>query len=573
MCICYLGMHGYEFSSPVFTTHLCFILDYLFQHSLPLSTSVKMRLLNARTKRFEEFYDEVPSYAILSHTWGPGELTFKHMEQKGYVPSKKIDGCCKQALEDGLNFVWVDTCCIDKSSSAELSEAINSMWEWYRRSKVCYAYLSDVPPDTVGEETYSNLSQSRWFTRGWTLQELIAPGLVVFYDEAWNLIGRKRRDYYDRKFMKRLGQITGIGLKVLEEPSSFRLYSVAQRMSWASNRTTTRLEDCAYSLLGLFEINMPLLYGEGNRAFQRLQEEILRVSDDESLFAWGSSHRSLQPDDRAQTHSLFARGPYDFSLCGSMVRATPAGLRPSHYTMTNKGLYIETSLCYLPIQGGIAFARVNCADSSSTRTEENLAIALVQSEENDMIFSRPCTMRPICLPPKLFSNVGHIYLHKFLGHRIKAVFSGLKVQLSVGLLDKYIISELYPPDWRSIFEENDILLGQERKTLQSGHQDILFFVDHTDWKRFAVWIDYSFLLRDFELEPQELKCRVASVEGEKTLAELLLRKTDSTSPIEGALDWKEVLDLGSVELRTELTKTENPFGEDSWTVCIKTHPQ
>ena len=264
----------------------------------------------------------MPPYAILSHTWGPDELTFKNMEQKGYVPSKKIDGCCKQALKDELNFVWVDTCCIDKSSSAELSEAINSMWEWYRQSKVCYAYLSDVPPDTVVEETYSKFSQSRWFTRGWTLQELIAPEEVIFYDEAWNRIGRKSHAYSDWEFMKRLRQITGIDDKVLKRPSSFRDYSVAQRMSWASKRTTTRLEDCAYSLLGLFKINMPLLYGEGNRAFQRLQEEILRVSDDESLFAWGNSHQLLQPDGRAQSHSLFARGPYDFSLCGSMVRAT-----------------------------------------------------------------------------------------------------------------------------------------------------------------------------------------------------------------------------------------------------------
>jgi hypothetical protein len=530
-----------------------------------------MRLLNARTKQFEEFYDEVPRYAILSHTWGPDELTFKHMEQKGYVPSTKIDGCCKQALEDGLNFVWVDTCCIDKSSSAELSEAINSMWEWYRRSRVCYAYLSDVPPDTVVEETYSNLAQSRWFTRGWTLQELIAPEEVIFYDEAWNRIGRKSRSYNDQKFTKRLRQITGISAQVLAEPSSFRDYSVAQRMSWASNRTTTRLEDCAYSLLGLFEINMPLLYGEGNRAFQRLQEEILRVSDDESLFAWGKSHQLvelLQPDDRAQSHSLFARGPYDFSLCGSMVRATPAGLRPFHYTMTNKGLYIETSLCYLPIQGGIAFARVNCAESPSTRTEEILAIALVQSKENDMIFSKPYNTRPICLPSNLFSNVGHIYLHRSLGHRRERVFSSLQVQLSFGLLDKYIISELYPPDWLAIFKETGDLWGQELETLQSGHQDILFLVDHTDWKRFAVWIDYSFLLRRHILEPRELKCRVASVEGDKTLAELLLRQSVSTSPIEKALDWKEVLDLGRVELKTELTKTKDTYGE-TWTVCIK----
>jgi hypothetical protein len=572
MCICRYARLQIQLAS-FRNFHLCFNLDCLFPRFLPLSTSVKMRLLNARTKQFEEFYNEVPPYAILSHTWGPDELTFKHMEQKGYVPSKKIDGCCKEALKDGLKFVWVDTCCIDKSSSSELSEAINSMWEWYRRSEVCYAYLSDVPPHTVVEEPYSSFSQSRWFTRGWTLQELIAPGVVVFYDEAWNLIGRKSqsRKYGGTKFRERLSQITGIDDEVLAAPSSFRDYSVAQRMSWASNRTTTRLEDCAYSLLGLFEINMPLLYGEGNRAFQRLQEEILRVSDDESLFAWGNSHQLLQPDDRAQSHSLFATGPSDFMLCGSIIRATPAGLRPSHYTITNKGLHIEPGFCYLPIQGGIAFALLNCAEKLGAGGEKNLAILLVQSKENNMIFSRPWAMRPICLPPKLFSNVGHIYLHKFLGHRAIVVFPRLEVQLSFGLLDKYIISELYPPSWRAIFEKPGLSWGDQLETLQSGHQDILFLVDHTDWKRFAVWIDYSFLLIDATLEPREIKCRVASVEGDITLAELLLRnRAFLISPIEGALDWKEVLDLGSVELRTELTKVELPYGE-TWTVCIKAH--
>jgi len=187
------------------------------------------------------------------------------------------------------------------------------------------------------EETDSNFSQSRWFTRGWTLQELIAPGKVVFYDEAWDFIGRKgdgREDYY---FMQRLSQITGIDHQVFDKQRPLRDYSVAQRMSWASNRTTTRLEDCAYSLLGLFHINMPLLYGEGNRAFQRLQEEILRASDDESLFAWGYG-KLLRVKDPAYGHSLFAIRPSDFSMCGSIERATPAGLRPSHYTTTNKGL-------------------------------------------------------------------------------------------------------------------------------------------------------------------------------------------------------------------------------------------
>jgi hypothetical protein len=130
---------------------------------------------------------------------------------------------------------------------------------------------------------------------------------------------------------------------------------------------------------------------------------------------------------------------------------------------------------------------------------------------------------------------------------------------------------LYPPEWITFLKGNTFLWWQDLKTLQSGHQDILFLVEHTDWKRFAVWIDYRFLLRDKTLEPRELKCRLASVEGDITLAELLLRKSVSSSAIEGALDWKEVLDLGRVELKTELTKTKNLNGE-IWTVSIKTYP-
>jgi hypothetical protein len=150
-----------------------------------------MRLLNSKTKQLEESFDKTPGYAILSHTWGAEELTFKDMERDGYTESRKVDGCCEQAVKDGLDYVWIDTCCIDKSSSAELSEAINSMWDWYYQSGICYAYLADVPPGIDVEEDDSEFARSRWFTRGWTLQELISPRVVAFYDESWNEIGRK----------------------------------------------------------------------------------------------------------------------------------------------------------------------------------------------------------------------------------------------------------------------------------------------------------------------------------------------------------------------------------------------
>src|SRR3954468_16799626 len=150
-----------------------------------------MRLLNAETKEFEEFPAHPPPYAILSHTWGSNELTYQDVKEKGYVPSVKTDGCCAQALKNGLNYVWIDTCCIDKSSSAELSEAINSMWNWYRQANICYAYLVDVSSGTDVYEEDSAFSRSLWFTRGWTLQELIAPLEVKFYNQSWNFIGRK----------------------------------------------------------------------------------------------------------------------------------------------------------------------------------------------------------------------------------------------------------------------------------------------------------------------------------------------------------------------------------------------
>ncbi|OAL43692.1 HET-domain-containing protein [Pyrenochaeta sp. DS3sAY3a] len=231
--------------------------------------------------------DKMQPYAILSHVWGEKgqEVTFRDLVDKagkqkaGY---QKIELCAKQAQKDGLEYFWIDTCCIDKSSSAELSEAINSMYSWYEEAMTCYAYLSDVSesegnfsddPETV------TFAKSKWFTRGWTLQELIAPPKVVFYSKEWTYLGTKTERATD------LHNITGIDGRVLggDHPS---VCSIADRMSWMSKRITTREEDIAYSLLGIFDINMPLLYGEKGRAFIRLQEEIMKVSDDQSIFAW-----------------------------------------------------------------------------------------------------------------------------------------------------------------------------------------------------------------------------------------------------------------------------------------------
>ncbi|KAI1443506.1 heterokaryon incompatibility protein-domain-containing protein [Annulohypoxylon stygium] len=246
-----------------------------------------MYLWPVPSKRLEEFFeDQIPPYAILSHRWGPNELTYKDVADCSIFPKNdKIDGCCKQAITDGLEYVWVDTICIDKSSSSELSESINSMFAWYRDSQVCYAYLSDVTSELRYVSEDSRFRRSEWFLRGWTLQELLAPRIVRFYTKSWDFIGSTEPPH--GKFCMLLQEITAIPKEVLIGSQPITHISVATRMRWAANRQTTRKEDTAYCLLGVFGVNMSLLYGEGENAFKRLQEEIIRQSDDD----WKSDSR------------------------------------------------------------------------------------------------------------------------------------------------------------------------------------------------------------------------------------------------------------------------------------------
>lgn len=183
-----------------------------------------------------------------------------------------------------IHLLTSNRCCIDKSSSAELSEAINSMFRWYQKAKVCYVYLSDYAKDSIPAEDddQSEFKHCRWFTRGWTLQELIAPMTIMFYSKNWDMLGNKR------DLCGLLTKITGIESETLNSEGLNRV-SIARRMAWVAKRTTTRTEDLAYCLLGIFDVNMPLLYGEGRKAFYRLQEEIMKSSSDQSIFAWGDS--------------------------------------------------------------------------------------------------------------------------------------------------------------------------------------------------------------------------------------------------------------------------------------------
>ncbi|KAI1272355.1 heterokaryon incompatibility protein-domain-containing protein [Xylaria sp. FL0933] len=246
-----------------------------------------MRLINVNTLSISEFLSDcdVPDYAILSHTWSSEEATFQDMQRPRALRDKshgldKIKAVCKVARRDGLEWIWVDTCCIDKASSAELSEAINSMFRYYRQSRVCYAYLDDVSLDRRPglEDPLEDLRKARWFKRGWTLQELVAPRELQFFDHSWNLIGTRS------SLSHTLSQVTRIPKEVLDGSRSIFEFSVYERLRWAAGRVTTRVEDMAYCLIGLFDVTMPLLYGEGRKAFARLQIEILQRNYDSSVF-------------------------------------------------------------------------------------------------------------------------------------------------------------------------------------------------------------------------------------------------------------------------------------------------
>jgi hypothetical protein len=226
--------------------------------------------------------DNIPEYAILSHTWGADteEVTFQDLmngtsrDKSGY---KKICFCGEQARRDGLQYFWVDTCCIDKSNSVELQEAINSMFRWYQNAVKCYVYLLDVSTrkrkasDRFSEYTWeSAFRSSRWFTRGWTLQELLAPspGSAEFFSQEGDRLGDKGT------LEQQIHEITGIAITALQG-TPLSQFDVDDRLLWAKNRQTTREEDKAYSLFGIFDIQIPLFYGEGrDKAFKRLREEI-----------------------------------------------------------------------------------------------------------------------------------------------------------------------------------------------------------------------------------------------------------------------------------------------------------
>jgi len=304
------------------------------------------------------------------------------------------------------------------------------MFQWYAHSRACYVYLEDFTLSSINVEDdtcricctkfsepesqsdrwcLNCLSKCRWFTRGWTLQELIAPRQIMVYDKNWALVGKL--ESFDDNLKRVISSITGIPHIYLNGATEIRAASVAQRMSWASRRETTREEDMAYCLLGIFDVNMPLLYGEGSKAFTRLQEEILKSSDDQSLFAWNISRNLTGPywkgDEKASWKnkgnlltSLLAPSPKSFLDSSAII---PAHRSRKHtdapYHMTNRGLRIDLPLLQNAIRGGaltyeiilrghdLCYATLRCVDM--TQPASPLALVIFRLEGDSFARYQP----------------------------------------------------------------------------------------------------------------------------------------------------------------------------------------
>jgi len=365
-----------------------------------------MHLLNVKTLSLEEFTgSKIPPYAILSHTWQEGqEVTLQELGRSGIEKKtgyRKIRLTCQQAEKDGLTYAWIDTCCIDKKSSAELSEAINSMFKWYKDAKICYAYLEDINSDG------SNLKAARWFTRGWTLQECVAPRDVIFYSKEWKCIGSKLN------LASVLSSITGIDKEVLLNVNRMPDICIARRMFWASKRETARIEDQAYCLLGIFNVAMPLLYGEGEKAFIRLQEEIIKCTKDQSILAWAPKSANIC--------GCFATSPAEFSRAADIE---PVSVPVDPWSIVPEGLSIRLPLVSEPWESCEYLAILERCNRIEITTHHefyttpmtgNLGVPLRAMNQDHTLFVRsPRSIGPVRISEEriVLARVRSIYIAK-----------------------------------------------------------------------------------------------------------------------------------------------------------------
>lgn len=297
------------------------------------------------------------SFAVFSHRWGNGEPSFNDLPSKRLQVSRrttpsgpgyqKLLKFCEKARTDyGCEYVWADTCCINKESSAELEEAILSMGVWYSEAGVCIVHLGN-------STTLEDFMEEPWFTRGWTLEELLLPRKIRFYGKNWSPIcpvaaeGRREEratkdsrdeqrvnDKENESVVTAIAKVTSIPEADIRNfvPSCTR---VSEKMRWAAQRTTSRIEDMAYSLLGLFDVSMPIAYGDGARAFYKLMSTIAEQCTEPDFFAWAGkpSRWSLALPSSPQCYGL------KVTQSGHVTAATPlSALGDPTYELTKLGL-------------------------------------------------------------------------------------------------------------------------------------------------------------------------------------------------------------------------------------------
>ncbi|CAF9941558.1 MAG: hypothetical protein ALECFALPRED_009186 [Alectoria fallacina] len=453
-----------------------------------------MRLLDTSTLKLREFHDdEIPDYAILSHTWEEGEMSFEVLDKAASAPASdtsdtlhkeaiigarvalesgclpgytKIARCCIQAASEGWDYVWIDTCCIDKTSSAELSEAINSMYRWYEEAQACYVYMTDV--SSASQERFQ---WSRWFTRGWTLQELLAPSTVVFYDKDWLEIGTRW------SLRAQISRATGMTYDSMIRPKDS---SIATKMSWASNRKTTRVEDIAYCLMGLFEINMPLLYGEGHKAFMRLQYEIMQSrDDDESIFAWRDAGLS--------SSGMFARSPAAFADSGDIQCVGNEHPRAAPPVVTKTLLSLTGLVPTTDSREKSTLVTLNCVLAGSSNT---YVAVEVKTGSSRYVRSSPGHLEEVSFlrghEPRDKTKFNHRTLKMLLNHTeyASATNSSIKKQQSVvfqvdrvfRLTEMYAPLASFVPDRPITYRTGDVRKDEiaSRNLPQHGQQEFRF---------------------------------------------------------------------------------------------------
>ena len=346
-------------------------------------------------------------YATMSHCWCTAglakEIQFEELNQAtletvrdlrnrpGY---RKIVESCSLTRKQGLEWLWMDTCCIMRESKTELSEAVNSMYQWYRNSEICFAYLHDVKfPFTTepdAEMFPTSNGRPKWFSCSWTLQELLAPRVIHFFDQDWQRIGDKD------ELAPKLTEITGIPEDILTNglphPDDPCRPSAAQIMSWAADRKASTREDRAYALMGIFEVQVPTKYGEHEHAFRRLQVSIIKEYNDHSIFAWFGKSRpgSILADDPS-----YFRGSADvvrLDPCDTFIRECPGanGYVEDHefFEVTEESIEI-----WLPVILGLDANLQHCVQAKlacchESQNGELVTLNLMPGLPSDTIYFR-----------------------------------------------------------------------------------------------------------------------------------------------------------------------------------------